>query len=126
MILRAIQSDDYEQIKKIHEKYYKSEFSMPNFVTNFIGAFVIEKNGEIISVCSLRRIAEVIAITNKDCSVRDRLTALLTGAEAITFIAEKEGYNQIHAFVQDESWEHILIKNGKFKPTKGRSLVLEI
>lgn len=126
MILRSIQSGDYEQIKRIHEKYYKDEFSMPNFVSNFIGAFVIEKNNQIVSVCSLRRIAEVIAITNKECSVRERLTALLTGSEAITFIAEREGYDQIHAFVQDESWEHILINKGKFKSTKGRSLVLDI
>ena len=125
MIIRSIRLDDYEKVRIIHEKYYANEFSLPNFMTNFVGAFVLEDNDGIIAVCSLRKIAEVIAITNKDRSVRERTSALLSGSEAITFIAGKEGFNQIHAFVQDEKWEKLLIKVG-WKQTKGNSLVLEI
>ena len=125
MIVRAIQAGDFQQLRDIHEKFYDAEFNLPDFVTNFAGAFVIEDGQQIITICSLRRIAEVIAVTNKDLSVRRRVQALLIGSEAIKFLAQKENFDQIHAFVQDEAWESILLKAG-FNPTKGKSLVLNV
>src|SRR5262245_56178963 len=125
MNVRPIQFDDYKKIKRIHEKFYEREFTLPDFTTHFSGAFIIEDNEEIVTLCALRHIAEIIAVTNKDCSTRARRAALLTGSEVITFVANKEGFNQAHAFVQDPVWESLLNRAG-FNPTKGKSLVLEI
>lgn len=123
--IRALRAEDFGAVKQIHEKFYESEFSFPNFVHNFMAAFVIENESGIVTLCGIRKIAEVIAMTDKDVSVRTRRASLLIGQEALSFIAGKENYDQLHVFVQDDTWKNQLIKSG-FQPTKGQSLVLSI
>ena len=90
-----------------------------------MGAFVLEEGKKIVTVCGLRKIAEIVAVTNKDFSPRDRIRALRCGAEAMMYLANDAKFTQLHAFIQDENWEKLLTKIG-FNPTKGKSLVLEI
>lgn len=123
--IRALKVSDYNEVRAIYEKYYRNEFTLPNFTTHFLGAFVIEDEEGIISVCSLRTLVEAIILTNQDVSVRKRRAALMMGAEALMFIAGQYGYEEIHAFVQDPTWMRHLIKKG-FRPTRGESLVTEI
>jgi predicted glycoside hydrolase/deacetylase ChbG (UPF0249 family) len=125
MNIRAIRSSDYAQIQGMHSKFYGNEFSLPDFMTNYSGAFVIEDEDQIVSACGMRKIAEIVAMANKDLSARKRTMALLTGTEAVKFLADREGFDQIHAFVQGKIWIDMLLKSG-FRRTKGESLVSEI
>jgi hypothetical protein len=124
--IRSIETSDFEQIRAIHEKHYREEFSLPDFINKFICAYVVENSKDkIISVAGVRTIVECIAITNKDASVRERRDALLQILEASKYFAAANGYSELHAFIQEEAWKHHLEKFG-FHKTKGKALVLEV
>ena len=123
MTPRALGLDDIKRLKEIHEKHYSHEFSFPDFLNGFYCAFVIEDESGIVAAGGVRPICESIIITDKDRSVRDRRYALSQVLQASMFIANAEKYNELHAFIQDTNWEWHLSKVG-FKPTKGKSLVL--
>lgn len=115
---------DFTELKKIHEKFYKDEFEFPDFA-RFLFSFVVTDNNGIISAGGIRLIPEAILITDKDRSVRIRKAALLSILTALAFITDKEGYDQIHAFIQDRSWEKHLKKMG-FQDCKGHALYLNL
>lgn len=125
-MIRSYHPNDMEVIAQIHEKHYAEEFSLPDFISNFLCSFTIVNKGEIVSVGGMRTIVESVVITDKDKSVRDRREALYQILEASIYITGKCGYNQIHAsIINDESWKRHLTKVG-FKPIKGNMLVLEV
>jgi len=102
MIIRSITPDDIERIKQIHAKHYQTEFDLPDLFVGFDGVFAITNgNDDIITVGGVRPIAEVVAVTDKDFSVRDRREALYKLLDGMTFIAGSKGYDAIHCFVQD-------------------------
>jgi hypothetical protein len=123
--IRALRAADYSQIKEIHEKYYKEEFDLPDFVKNYVAAFAIEDGNGIVSACGLRTIAEAVAVTDKDRTARTRRSALLIGSEALAYVAGQFGYDQFHVFVQDPIWQSQLMKAG-FELTRGDGLVREV
>lgn len=126
MLLRELKVDDTEELRKIHEKFYKHEFDYPDFFHRFICSFVVfDGDQQIISAGGVRPILESVIITNKDLSVRDRRAGLYSILNASAYFTEKSGFNEIHAFVQEPTWQKHLEKIG-FKPTKGQSLVIQI
>jgi len=97
---------------------------MPNFGTGYLaGLAAVGDKGQIISAAGIRLIPEVVMITDKLQPIEDRRLALLELLRACCFVAEKDGFDQIHAFVQDEKWKRHLLKAG-FRGTKGEALVL--
>ena len=125
MIIRNFQDSDLEQLKIIHERYYKEEFSLGEFQQNFLGLFSAIENDKLICVGGVRTIAESIMVTDKSFSVRQRRDVLLKMLQTQSFITGRSGYNQLHAFVQNESWENQLISYG-FKPCKGNALFIGV
>jgi hypothetical protein len=126
MIIREIRESDLDKIKEIHERYYKREFSLPDFKSHFLCSYVVEDDkDEIVSVGAIRTITEVIALTDKSKSARKRIEALSHIHNASVYFARCNNYNELHAFIQDCSWEQIL-KKVNFKDTKGHALILEI
>ena len=125
MIARAITQDDYTQLKELHEKFYKDEFTLPDFVKNYLLGFVVEEHGNIITIGGIRTIAEVILVTDKSQSVRVRRDSLLEALRVAALTARNNKFDQIHAFIQDPKWKRHLEKVG-FHETKGTALVLEI
>lgn len=123
MGIRALTESDIDQVRAIHERHYKTEFDFPDFLTNFLCAFVVEEDGQVISAGGVRNIAEVVLVTNKDLSVRQRRAALFQVLDASAFIAGRSGHDGLHVFIQDDKWEFQLRKIG-FHSTKGRALVL--
>src|SRR5688572_20128825 len=118
MIIREIKDSDLSKIKEIHKKFYEEEFSLPNFKENFLCAYVVVDDlDNIISVGGIRTIAEVIAITDKDKSMRQRINALGYIHNASVYFAKQNRYSSLHAFIQDCTWENIL-KKVNFKDTK--------
>ncbi len=125
-MIRAIEPEDLGKIKEIHEKYYASEFNLPDFNKHFINTFVItDIDRGIITVGGIRPILEVVAITDKDKNVKERISALNDLLTISSFIADHDGFDELHCFVQDQVWLKQLKKHG-FLETKGKSLVFKI
>ena len=56
-MIRAMMPRDLESVKRIHEKYYGEEFNLPDFVTNYLCAFVaLDGTGRIVSAGGIRTI----------------------------------------------------------------------
>ena len=125
MIIRNFQDSDLEQLKIIHERYYKEEFSLNEFMGNFLGLFSAVEDNKIIAIGGVRTIAESIMVTDKSFSTRQRREALLQMLQAQTFVTNRNNYPQLHAFVQDENWKSQLINYG-FKPCKGNALFIGV
>jgi len=120
MNIRNVTPDDMDIIRRIHKLFFEDEFELPE--THYLGAFIIEEDGAMITTGGIRTIPELIAITNKDISPRKRREALVMLLQASSFVCDKLGYDHIHAFVQDENWYNQLIKRG-FHTPKGKALI---
>jgi hypothetical protein len=119
MIIRALQPNDEEQLKAIHEKFYKQDFDYPDF-RKFICAFVVVNEDEkVVSGGGIRAIAESIIVTDKDFSPKDRKIALMEMLQSSIYFGNKTGFDQIHAFVTDDKWYEKLKQYG-FNDCKGR------
>lgn len=126
MNIRAIRSDDIPKLKVIHDKYFRNEFVFPEFLTEFLCAFLVEDDsGEIITAGGVRTIAESIIITNKAYDIKERRQGLNQILDASEFVCHKFKYNQLHAFITDNNWERHLLKVG-FRHIKGSGLVIDI
>lgn len=125
MIIRTIETEDLEEIKQIHACFYASEFEPINWAKDFLCAFVVEHENKIVTAGGVRTILEAVAVTNKDFSVQQRRDALFKLLKADVHIAKHSGYDAIHAFIQDPTWEKQLLKKG-FRFTKGDSLIFEV
>ena len=125
MEIRVLYPSDIEQLKVIHEKFYKDEFDFPNFYDKFLCAFTVTDNSHIICSGGVRTITESVIITNKDFDIASKREALYKMLHANMFTVGRCGYNELHAFIQDDNWLRHLKKIG-FRNTKGTSLVLSV
>lgn len=124
MIIKAMDSSDFDKVREIHNKHYEYEFPLGSMFDNALALFTVtDNNGKIITAGGIRTILEGVLVTDKDCSVRERRQALYYILQACMFASGKLGYDQIHAFIQDDSWIKHLERVG-FYPTKGKSVVL--
>ena len=124
-MIRAMKPEDLPDLKEMHDEFYKEEFPFPDFGKHFLGAFVCTNDdNRIISAGGLRTITEGITIMDQSLSLRERRDAMVQILHASMFTADRFNYDQIHAFVQQEKWSHILKKMGFTNPV-GESLVLK-
>lgn len=125
-MIRGLREQDLEKLRSIHRRFYANEFSFPDFSKHFINVFVItDSNDDLISVGGVRPILEIVAITDKDKIVKERVGALGDLLTISAFIAEHDKFDELHCFVQDDTWMKQLMKKG-FVETKGKSLVFKI
>lgn len=124
MVIRAINPNDLPQLKLIHDKHFKDQFDFPNFLNNYLCAYLVEDDdGNIIVGGGVKTIAESVVITNMDLSVRERMMGLQNIQQINQYICNKFNYNELHAFVQNDDWAHHLTNVG-FNPVVGKCLVL--
>lgn len=123
MITRALGLNDIDRLREIHSQYFADEFPFPDFLNKFYCSLIVEDDKGIILAGGIRPICEVIAITNKERSSKNRYHAFAQLIQASMFICDSQGFNELTAFIQDKEWERNILKAG-FVPTKGRSLVL--
>lgn len=120
-----IEKLDIERVRKIHEKHYEEEFEFPNF-SKFTSSFQISNtNHRIITAGGIRFIPEIVLITDKDASVKERAAALTDALAFLLYYANKHNMTELHAFVQDALWKKRLFKIG-FHPPVGECLVLNL
>lgn len=121
-MIRLYHPNDLLDVNRIYEQY-SLEFEMPNF-NDYVCAFTIVKNDEIVSIGGVRNLLEAVVLTDKNKSIRIRHEALHQMLDVLKMVAIQNGKNEIHAsIINDEKWKRHL-KNIGFQPTKGEILVL--
>ena len=125
MEIRSYAPTDLEELKRIHEKHFKNEFDLPNFLRNYHCAFTVENKGHIVTIGGVRPIAEAVTVTDKALPTREKSNALYEILEASIFIAQQHNYDQLHCFIQNMQYYHQLQRKG-FRQTKGFALVMDI
>lgn len=122
-MIRELQERDIPQLFEIWKKHYADQFSFPDFRLNYIALFVVEddETKRIITAGGIRTIVESILITDRELSPRKRAIALKQVLTPSCWLAERNGYSQIHAFIQEPDWERQLKSIG-FRPCKGDAL----
>ena len=123
MIIRGFDSEtDLAELSRIHQQY-ENEFTLAEMGDE---KYVIaDDENRIITIGANHSLAEVRLATDKTRDIKLRRGALLQSLQVSAFVAKRAGYDQLHAFVQDEIFLKQLIKHG-FRPTKGVSVVIDI
>lgn len=126
MRIRDYQPEDMIKVHEIWRNFFSKEFEFPDFEDKFHYVFIVENDeGEIIVTAGVRPIAEIICLTDKNQSIRDKHEALQKTFEIAKLGTANCGYDQLHAFIQNEKWLQHLLAHG-FVRTKGQSLVIEV
>lgn len=126
MKLRAFTESDIAELREIHKRCFDEEFPFPNFLENYLSSFVvIDSNDKIITGGGVRVITEAVMVTDKNYEIVKRREAMLQMMQASMFTSASRGFNQLHAFVQDEKWLKHLERIG-FKKSKGQTLVIGV
>lgn len=127
MTIREFNPDDIVQVEKIHAKYHKNDFDVSELSDiNIIDKIVVVDNeDQIITFGGIRLMIEVVAVTDMDRSVRERMEALHNLLLALKFVAKNRGMDRLHcSTINNDNWYNQLIKSG-FQPTKGKVLYLD-
>ncbi len=107
---------DLEEIKEIHEKYFKDQFEFPNFYRFWCALVIRDDDGRVITAGGVRNIAELVLVTDKSFSPKIRYEALKRALEVARLSARKNDMDQLHAFIQDQAWFQQLEKRGFSSP----------
>jgi N-acetylglutamate synthase-like GNAT family acetyltransferase len=126
MNIRALTEGDMEEITKLHDKYFSTDFEMPDFSHGYIGAFVITNDdGKIVMAGGVRPIAETILVTDKEANPHLLGDALLEALRYSLFTCTRYKIDELFAFVKDPNYEKHLRKYG-FTGREGIALKWEL
>lgn len=126
MNIRPLEPSDLVNLKEIHEKHYKDEFPLVNILDHLLGSFIIEEDNQMICAGGVKTITESVLVTNKDADLHTKLSALTNALQINEFICRKQGYNQLHAFIKDDTVWRAYLKKVGFKKCSGNPYFLEI
>jgi len=111
--------EDVDELKRIHEEFYREEFDIDVFNTQFLALFsVSDDDGNLITLGGVRPLAEIVLVTNKHISPRKRVEGLNDMLGMLSSVARHSKLNSLHAFVQDATWLEQL-KTAGFVPVIG-------
>lgn len=125
MIIRPFKESDVGAIERIHEKFHSYGFSMPD-ISEAYAHVVAEEDGQVLAYGQIRDITESIMVLDHSIQKRKRVEALAGLMREAIFSATNRGADQIHAFVQDQSFEDVLKRKFGYKECKGKALVMNI
>jgi hypothetical protein len=128
MNIREYHLIDKREVDEIYNEFYHNN-EYPDFGSNtFHRSFVVtDDDDKIVLAAGVKTIAEAIALTDRNRSVRVRQEALLQALGSTIFIASAAKFGQVHAFVRNEDEGYIkhLQKYG-FRLLDAKVLVLDI
>jgi len=125
MNLSFLGQGDMAQTKELYDQFFSQEFDFPDFQRFLFSLVVRDGHGKVITAGGVRTLAESIIITDKNYPIEGRLAALKEMQGAQAYLAQQVGYDQLHAFIQDEKWLAHLKKHG-FKDCIGKALYLPL
>ena len=109
--IRAVTSNDIEEIRKLHEQFY-NQFEFPPF-PNCLNAFVIEdEKDEIVIAGAIEKVAEAMLVTNKAKSRIKIGKALVEAQRCSMFTCATNGIRDLYAFVDNDDYARHLIQHG--------------
>lgn len=128
MIIKLMGETDLDQLRKIHQEFYETEFVFPFDGPNkLLDKYVIENDdGEIIIFGALEVVVEGIVITNKGIDIKERREAFYKLLQCLQFSAKNNNFDTFHLSAQDKKWANHLIKKFGFKPCRGEFLYTEV
>jgi len=125
MQIRALRVDDIEKLREIHNSFYSDKFEFPDFLHNYLCAFIVtDDNNQIITGGGVRLIPEAVIVTDLQSNVDERRKALYQVLDACEFITKKADFDRLYAATHDEKWTKHLSKVGFH--SRGNFLVLDL
>ena len=122
-MMRDLERDDLVVLDEIHARCHQS-FPPPELSNLIDDKIITDKNGDIIGYGMLKLFPEAIMILDTAKPLRDRVEAL--NEFMVRAIGVSAQYGQIHAFVNDEKFSHLLIERYQFRPVRDKALVLNL
>lgn len=123
-MIRSFDPKDLDELRRIHELYFKDEFNLPKFM-EFVCAFTVEDENGIIAAGGVRDIPEGVIVTNQSRTPHDRIKAVYQVLDASVFVCDRMGYDQIYVWSQNPKWTKRLNKMN-FRLPQGQSLILDL
>ena len=119
----------WKDIEKLHElsaRHYP-EFDCPDFHRGYFNTSVIlNDNHEVIMGIGLRKLIEVVLVTDKEMNKITIGKALIKALGHSINTSRSEGIDFLHAFVKDPGYERHLIEHGfEIRDSKTLSLYVK-
>lgn len=119
LFARRARPEDKEQIKELADKF---DFVLPDKWLD--SAVIYDETGRIIAFGVIRAIIEAVIVTNRNGKELVQATDHLIKIGMLD--AHNRGFDQIHCFVENESFARLLKDRFDFKPIKGEGLVFKM
>ncbi len=123
---RSLELSDLPKIEEVHRAFYPN-LELPDF-SKGICSFVIENDiGNQPPICfgTVQRFAEIIILTDKSKTPRQKRDALYKVLSVSSYVAGQSGFKELHAFTNDEKYAQVLLKRGFARVTQN-ALVIDI
>lgn len=122
MKTRALQLEDIEEIRKLHENFY-ADLEFPDFLNNFLCSFAItDDENDIIVAGGVQPIGEIILVTNKDKN-RIKIGKALREAQRISlYLGSRFNLEELVAFVKDTEYASHLVRHGFYPRSSALSI----
>lgn len=124
MIIREFREEDIATAKQIYYKYYE-DIEEIDFTKLLCAFTVLDDNGSIVTIGGLKPLVELVALTDKGQSTRNRRRALVHLFQATLYTAINFKYDEIHLFTCSREWTKHLIKAG-FQLLKDKVLTIGV
>jgi len=125
MKIRNFQQSDITDLIRIHEQY-SDQFGIEEFKEEFKCFFTVtDDSDKVIVMGGVRFIPEVVILTDKTAAFKHKAKAVRLIDQAIRFVSLKAGLNNLHAFIQEDSWLKVLLRKG-YRLTKGTAIVTDL
>ena len=126
MQFRYTKKTDLESIDRIWKEHYNTSFGLPNLENVIIhGVVEDEDKGSITGFGLVKIFAEGILILHKSLSARQKVDTLRELMTAQRLGIDRANIGQVHAFIQDPTFEYLLKKHYGYKDTVGKCIVME-
>src|SRR5687767_1533403 len=90
---------------------------------NLLDEKVVDKDGVTVGYAQIKILAEASLILDLSKSKRDRIEALNVFMDYAQEMCAAKGIEQLHVFVEDESFANLLIEKFGFSQVMARTLV---
>ncbi len=125
-LLNIETTDKLEEFDKLHEKYFKNDFPLPEANQHItIVKNVKDENGKVLASGFVKLFTEAIIVTDLWTPKIARLRALDLLVKELTIWCKQYNVKQVHVFVSS-NFSKVLIERYGFKHTKAVSLVLDL
>lgn len=119
MIIRTVRVGDSERIEDILSQH---DFEYPTGPV--VTEAVVEHQDKVIAYGVVRLIAEEIMILDRNCDIKQKSEVLrLLHRQAIEGCLS-QGFDSIHAFVENSHFIEVLKKHYGYKDCKGKAIVM--